>query len=374
MRPGAQEGDARVLVVGQDPEVLEFVLQELAGAGVPARGTTLADVDGAHGAFDLVAFGAGTPHQDRKRLQGRFAAANPTARFLRTYAPNAAAQVLAAVGAAASAETLDLKAYCRRIGYGGPLEPTLETLHALQAHHLAAIPFEAIDVLLGRHVDISPAAVDAKLIARGRGGYCYEQNGLFKRVLTAIGFEVDALVASVRWQAPAGAPPPPRTHMALRVTVDGAPWLVDVGFGSAVPAAPLRLDRRDPQSAGDGRYRVTPLGAGFLVRTEADGQWLPLYDVSPEPLLDSHYELFNWFTSTHPSSHFRRQLIVTKATPEARFALLDSKLTIRARTGEAERRRLDADGIAHVLESVFGLTPAPDWRPVLAAAAERGAS
>lgn len=364
------KGDARVLVIGQDAEVLGFVLQELADAGLTARGTTLAEVDAVMGALDLVAFGAGVPYHDRKRLERRFASTNPATRFLRTYAPLAPAQILATL-ASATDERVDLQAYCRRIGYGGPLEPTLDTLQTLQAHHLAAIPFEAIDVQLGRGVDISPAAVDAKLIGRRRGGYCYEQNGLFKRVLTAIGFEVDGLVASVRWQAPPGAPPPPRSHMALRVTIDGAPWLVDVGFGSAVPAAPLRIDHRDPQTAGESRYRVTPLGAGFLVRTEAEGRWLPLYDISAEPMLDSQYELFNWFASTHPSSHFRQQLIVTKATSEARFALLDGKLTVRRPGGEVERQHLDADGIERVLETVFGLTPELDWRPVLEAAAER---
>jgi len=162
--------------------------------------------------------------------------------------------------------------------------------------------------------------------------------------------------------------------MALRVTLEGVPWLVDVGFGSAVPSAPLRMDEPRPQAANDGRYRVTPLGAGFLVQTESEGRWSPLYDVSVEPLLDSHFELFNWFTSTHPSSHFRRQLIVTRATPEARFALLDSKLTIRRSRGEVERRRLDADGIARVLDEVFGLSPEPDWLPLVTAAAERGVS
>lgn len=371
MMSQANRGDPRVLVIGQDPDVLSFVVGELADAGVTARGTTLGEVDVAVGPYELVSFGGGVPFPERKRLEGRFAAANPDTRFVRTWAPYAAAQILAALGSGPPADAVDLQAYCRRIGYGGPLEPTLATLRALQAHHVAAIPFEAIDVLLDRGIDISPTAVDAKLIAGGRGGYCYEQNGLLRRVLAAIGFEVDPLVGAVRWQALPGAPPPPRSHMALLVTIDGAPWLVDVGFGSAVPAAPVRIDVRDPQTAGDGRYRVTPFGAGFLVRTEADGRWLPLYDVSTEPMLDSQYELFNWFASTHPSSHFRRQLIVTKATPEARFTLLDAKLTVRRPGGEVDRRDLDAEGIARVLETVFGLSPQPDWRPLLERVAAR---
>ena len=64
----------------------------------------------------------------------------------------------------------DLDAYFARIGYDGPRTPSLDVLRALHALHPAAIPFEAIDCLLDRGVDISPAAVDAKLIHRRRGG------------------------------------------------------------------------------------------------------------------------------------------------------------------------------------------------------------
>ena len=155
---------------------------------------------------------------------------------------------------------VDLDAYCERIGYRGPRTPTLGTLRALQAAHVAAIPFEAVDVLLGRDVDISPAAVDAKLIGKRRGGYCYEQNGLFKRVLRAVGFRVEGLLARVRWQSPEDAPPTPRTHMALRVEADGAPWLADVGFGAAVPTAPLRMDTAEPQPTPQEPFRLLPSG------------------------------------------------------------------------------------------------------------------
>ncbi len=362
---------SRVLVIGQDPNVQSFVLHELGAAGVRARGSTLAQLDREPEAgLDLVAFGAGVPWSKRRALEARFRMANPAVRFVRTYAPYAASQIVGALAAARQPAAVDLAAYCQRIGHSDPLAPTLETLRALQARHLASIPFEAIDVLLGRGVDISHQAVEAKLIGARRGGYCYEQNGLFRRVLGAIGFEVDPLVASVRWMATPGEPPPPRTHMVLRVWIEGAPWLVDVGFGSAVPSAPLRIDTRDVQGTGDGRYRIIPLGAGFLVQAEAGDRWLPLYDFSSEPMLDEHYELFNWFTSTHPSSHFRRQLIVTRATPEARYALLEGRLTVRRSRGEVERSHLSPGEIAHALEDVFGLRPEPAWQPILEAAAE----
>lgn len=92
---------------------------------------------------------------------------------------------------------VDLDAYCARIGYSGSRVPTLETLRALHEAHIASIPFEALNALLDREIDISPSAVDAKLIGARRGGYCFEHNALFKRVLQTIGFDVEGLIARV---------------------------------------------------------------------------------------------------------------------------------------------------------------------------------
>ncbi len=267
------------------------------------------------------------------------------------------------------APAVDLAAYCRRVGYAGPLEPTLATLRALQELHPAAIAFEAIDVLTGRGVDLSPEAVDAKLITAGRGGYCYEQNGLFKRVLQTIGFEVEGLIARVNWNAPADAPPRPPSHMALRVTIDGVPWLADVGFGSCVPTAPLRLDSREPQPTVHETFRLVPAGQELQLEAELGGRWAPVYRLLPTPQLDADYALANWYTATHPDSHFRHRLIVTRTTPQARHVLAGAQLTVRAPDGTAERRVLDADEIERELAERFLLPVEPDWRSVIERAA-----
>lgn len=371
---GSSEGQnsPRVLVIGGDPDVLAFVIGEVGACGIQVEGVTIDRLDTIRERpFDLVSLGAGIGFELRRELEARFRRWNPHTRFLRTYAPYAASQIAATVQSPDARQPVELDSYLSRIGYAGPLEPTIDTLRALQERHLASIPFEAIDVLLGRGVDISPDAVDAKLIGAGRGGYCYEQNGLFKRVLQAIGFEVEPLVAAVRWMAQPGSAPPPRTHMALRVTIRGVPWLVDVGFGSSVPPAPLRLDTRDPQPTPYGRHRIMPLGAGQLVQAEIAEHWVPLYDVSNEPLLDTHFELFNWYTSTNDGSHFRRHLIVARTTPEARYSLLDGRFSVRFPDGGMQRQYLDADGIRRVIEERFLLRPEGSWDVALSEAATR---
>lgn len=266
-------------------------------------------------------------------------------------------------------QDIDLDAYLARIGYDGECAPTLHTLRELHRHHPAALVFEAIDVLLDRGVDLSPAAVDAKLISAGRGGYCFEHNGLFKRVLEALGYEVESLAARVHWMRPVDAPLAAFSHMALRVRVDGEPWLVDVGFGGCVMDAPLRLGVREPQATGHEDFRLVPTTHGILLQADLAGEWAPVYELSNEPRVDADFEQANWFTSTHPDSPFRRNLMVARTTPEARCTLLNSRLTVRRPDGWTDQRVLNADQIEDALARTFSLPVEPAWREVIDRAA-----
>ena len=262
-----------------------------------------------------------------------------------------------------------LTRYLARIGHSGAVTPTLETLAALQAAHIAAIPFEAIDALTGEGVDIDPQAVEAKLIDRRRGGYCFEQNGLFLRILRLLGFEAEGLIGRVRWMLPDDAPPTPRTHMTVRVWLDGRPWLADAGFGSAVPPQPLALDSDAPQPTRHEIYRVSRRGDGYRLEAELAGEWRTLYDLEGTAAPAVDYEVGNWYTSQHPNSHFRHQLIAARTTAEARYGLRDNRLTIRRVDGYVEQRYLSADEIAAALTDIFLLTPEPGWRRAIERAA-----
>ncbi|MBI1197492.1 MAG: arylamine N-acetyltransferase [Phenylobacterium sp.] len=264
---------------------------------------------------------------------------------------------------------IDLDAYFARIGYSGPREPTLAVLRDLHRLHPAAVPFEAIDCLLDRGVDISPAAVDAKLIHGRRGGYCFEQNSLFQRALDALGFRTEGLAGRVRWNQPPDAPVQPRTHMVLRVTVDGRDWMVDVGFGGCVLTAPLVFAPGEVQATDHDRYRLTPVGAELRLEVEREAGWIPAYDLSMVPCVTRDYEMANWFTSTHPTSHFRANLLAGRTTDEARYGLLFNRFTVRPKGGRPTHEILDADGIERTLREVFGLAVEPSWRPVIERAA-----
>ncbi len=262
----------------------------------------------------------------------------------------------------------DLDAYFARIGYSGPREPTLAVLRELHALHPAAITFEAIDCLLDRGIDLSPDAVTAKLIHGRRGGYCFEQNGLFFRVLEELGFDVTALAGRVVWNAPPG-PARPRTHRVTRVELDGESWIADVGFGSAIPSEPLRLLPGLIQETRHDTYRLTAYPPGVVLEVLRENEWLPAWQMPLDPCEEVDFELANWWTSAHPSSHFRQNLLAARTAPEARYALLHNRLTIRPVGGASSKEVLDADGIERALREIFLLPVQPGWRGIIERAA-----
>jgi len=270
----------------------------------------------------------------------------------------------------AAPPSVDLDAYFKRIGYDGPREPTLDVLRAIAVRHPDAIPFENLDVLLGRGISIVPADIDAKLIAGGRGGYCYEQNGLLKRVLQALGFQVEGLMARVLWMAPEGAPPRPRSHQVLGVTLDGETWLVDAGFGGCVLTAPLRLFSDEVQDTPHGKFRILDTQTGGVaerqVQADLSGRWATLYQVSQGAWAEVDYEQANFFTYTHPSSHFTWSMTVGRTTSTARYALKNNRFTHRDLTGAVvEQRDLSVEELEATLRDVIGLPVEADWKPVL---------
>jgi len=192
--------------------------------------------------------------------------------------------------------TLDRDAYLARIGYTGTLEPTLETLRALHCARASSIPFENIDIVLGRAISLNLDDLQKKLVRAGRGGYCFEQNTLFAAALESLGFQVTTLAARVRFGAIEICP---RLHMMLEIQIDGDPWLADVGFGSAGPLYPIMLYETEADQQGFWRFRVRTEDDQFVLEShECDGRVEDLYAFTRERQYPVDYEVGNHYTST----------------------------------------------------------------------------
>jgi len=231
-----------------------------------------------------------------------------------------------------SVAKLDLDAYLGRIGYTGPaeaLEPSGKTLAALHRAHLAAIPFENLDIMLGRGVKVDLDSIEAKLVHARRGGYCYEHGQLFAAALERLGFSVDRLLARV---GPDNEPMRPRTHLTLRVRAGSGAWLADVGFGSS-PPAPLSLRRprsSKPQDLDGWVYDVVPDAedGSWKLRELQGSEWVTLYRVEDQRVYPPDVVMSNHFTSTYPESWFTWQPIVVRREPGAIRSILGRTYTV----------------------------------------------
>jgi len=250
------------------------------------------------------------------------------------------------------------KGYLERIGYRGETAPNLGTLEALQSAHLDRIPFENLDVRLGRPVGLDLETLVAKLVDRRRGGYCFEQNTLFAAALRTFGFAVETLEARVR--PPGATSTLPRTHMLLRVQLEDRGWLADVGFGGDGPLLPVPLDGAVSEQ-GDAGYRVVTEDSGHgVLRRRWRDSWHDLYAFSLSPALPVDFEVAHYFTSTHPESIFVRTLTVQRSEPETRHILRGRTYTMRRGEEETQREVAD-DELPGLLAERFGLeVPAAD--------------
>lgn len=253
---------------------------------------------------------------------------------------------------------IDLDAYFARIGYTGPRDATMETLRALHALHPAEIPFENLDPLLGNPVSLAMDDIQEKLVARRRGGYCFEHNTLFGAVLEALGFSVTNLAARVVWMAPPERPVSPRTHMLLRVAVNGDAYVADVGFGGLLQDGPLRLIDGTIQATPTETARYVASGGSWRLEALISGVWQSAYVFTLDPQFDADYAVANWFTSTHPASLFRNHLLMERVQPGVRINLFNRKLTHRFKDGRTERRELtDAGDLWRVMTEDMGVVP-----------------
>jgi N-hydroxyarylamine O-acetyltransferase len=263
----------------------------------------------------------------------------------------------------------DLDTYLARIDYAGELRPDAATLARLHLAHATRIPFENLDVLLGRPIRLDLASLHAKLVGRARGGYCFEHNLLFASVLRTLGFAVTTLAARVHYRTTLTLP---RTHMLLQVHADGADWLTDVGFGGEglLLPVPLRQDRGNPQGEPSRQfawtYRAaelpgTEMPRKWMLQSLRDGAWVDLYAFTREPQELADYEMANYWVSTHPSSRFVQTLTVQLPGAEVRHVLRDRELTQDRGSTETTRTITDAE-VPAVLGEIFGLHLEPGTR------------
>ncbi len=257
----------------------------------------------------------------------------------------------------------NLSAYLARIALKEAPTPTVEGLRILQRAHRLAIPFENLDLLLGREISLDPAIRFDKLVTRRRGGYCFEQNPLLLDAMHALGFDARLLLGRV-WLGATELPP--RTHALLLTTIDGAPWIADAGFGGS-DCPPMKLEAHEVASADGTRHRLShepELGwvlerLGTPLSTDgrgADEGWVRQYSFATDPAAPEDVAAANAFVSTLPGGRFTSNIVTSMVLPTGFASIFNRNYRRSSAKGGVEEKVISSAKMLQIrLSLMFGI-------------------
>lgn len=274
------------------------------------------------------------------------------------------------VGASGVAESgerpagdLDIDGILRRIGVVGRPGPSAAALAELQRAWVGAIPFENLDIVLGRPIKLDLPSIEGKLVRRGRGGYCLEHVALFVALLRGLGWDAHQSLAMMPDLEAAGVP---ATHATAIVRIGDQRWMADVGFGGG-PLAPLPL-QDGAESGGNGTWahRIVRVGSRWQQQAWRKRRWDPTHTTTAEPATAAEIAAGNQWVSTDPSSLFVGRAVLMRVAERERTVLVDHELrTGRPDEPDETRRTLNPAERLTEIENGFGVVLTDEERAAL---------
>ena len=238
------------------------------------------------------------------------------------------------------------------MNYHGSTAPTVDTLHGIHRAHLLTVPFENLDIHRNKPIVLDEAALFEKIVVHGRGGYCYELNGLLVSLLREMGFDVTMFSSNVIH----GGIPAEIDHLTLLIQLDDR-YIVDVGLGDS-SRLPLRLEEGGEQYGTGQRYRFTQTDGRWILWSGAENNgWYNEYsfDATMTPLTLPDFENANRYYQTAPESWFVQGRICSRATDDGRISLTGDSLIV-TRNGQREETPIeDEQAFVQALKRHFGI-------------------
>ena len=250
-------------------------------------------------------------------------------------------------------DMLDLDAYLARIQWGGGTDVSYATLAGLLLGHMSRIPFENLDVLLGRGIRVDLEGVQKKLVGDRRGGYCFEHETLFAAVLERLGFRPVRHTARVVLVVPRHESP--RTHMFLTVPLAEGTFVVDAGFGSLAPRIPVPLQEGVEARIGSEAHWMARGDGHWTLRARSNGNAVDCWVSTLEQEHQPDFELGNHYTATHPASPFRNRMMLRALTPQGRVSVMNRDVTVREGDAVETRQLADRAELRALLADHFGI-------------------
>ena len=252
---------------------------------------------------------------------------------------------------------MNVEKYLERIGLSPKIDktPTFDLLRKLQLSHIYSVPYENIDLVKGVPLALDEDKIYEKIVKRHRGGYCFELNLLFERLLSGIGFDTESYFARF-WRGCDTVPE--RRHRITGVKIDGVTYIADVGVGSAAPRIPMRLEEGTVQSSFGESYRFErDAEFGWMLYELKDGEWQKCYSFTMEKQFDIDFEAASYYCEKHPSSKFNKSFIISLKTPDGRITVDGN--THKVFVGQELRyieENMERERLVEVLGERFGLS------------------
>ncbi|MHA6482208.1 arylamine N-acetyltransferase family protein [Paenibacillus sp. strain BS8-2] len=222
---------------------------------------------------------------------------------------------------------MDVQAYLDRIGFTGLPDGSAAALSELQQLHLQAVPYENLDIIQGVPLSLKVEDIYAKIVGRGRGGYCFELNALFGWLLRELGYEVTGCFARF-WRDEVDTPPK-RRHHVLRVAAEGSVYVCDVGVGGVVPRRPLLLQEGMEQEQGNECYRLDrDAEFGWMVMERKKEGWSRVFSFTEESQFAKDYLMASYWCEHAPDSVFKNNRIVAILTEEGRNSVWNGEFRL----------------------------------------------
>jgi N-hydroxyarylamine O-acetyltransferase len=219
---------------------------------------------------------------------------------------------------------------------------------------MMSVPFENLDIHVGRWIVLDEERLYQKIVNERRGGFCFEQNGLFYAMLREMGYEVIRIEANVR-HGDGSYGEVRMNHMALLVNLEGKRWIADVGFGDSF-TEPLEVDNPYPQRIGNEQFKIEHDGVtGYYWYPNEDGAWEIQYRFFFEAHELGDYEAACHYMQTSPNTHFTQKRVCSKATTDGRVSLSDLRLIERVGGVRTENMLADEDEFEAILWERFGV-------------------
>lgn len=249
---------------------------------------------------------------------------------------------------------MDIQSYLQRINYRGKTAPTLQCLQEIHRAHALSIPFENLDIHYGNTITLDIDRIFHKVVLQGRGGFCYELNGLFHYLLRELGFEVKMIAARV-YNPITFELGPEFDHMANIVTIMGEEYLADVGFGSFY-TLPIPLKPGLFYEDSYGNYTLESLNENkFLYKFKEMQDWVKRYIFTTTPRKFADFSEMCNYHQINPNSFFTQRKFITLPTLDGRITIVGNSYKQSFRGRLIKEKELSKKEYRKILLKCFGI-------------------